>query len=612
MRNIIKISATLILAVLVLNSCEKFLTEEPRTSLPPSGVYGTESGAESAMTGLYYRLAHVHTNHAYATYLGYASKTHIWKGNQTTSDYEQCHYMTLYSAGSQNSTIFNSHYEAVNACNAVIEGVADSPLSEEFKTEIDAEARFIRAFLYFNILRLWGDSPLITEQPSGLEATFVKRTPYQEIVKFIIEEMDYAEKYMRSKEKQDAVNPDGGRCYREAATATKVGVYVWIASMMENTTDQFYDETKEGRSPLNHPVLMSIGLNSAHDAWTAALNEAGKLIDNPASPYALEPDFRNLFRWDPENHPEDYKSCERIIAAQNSNNADIQSNYVTWTLWKHPYGTLSMTGTHSTAGKTRPAGWVWQKWNEIHGNTDFNKRNNAIRDASDDPRLKATYEFGQFVSWDEKNYGKTTTRKYVFPDYTTLTTGTTGNGAYHFFRKYYSPTFNTDGGCADTYILRMADIYLWAAEACAYLDREDDALRYVNAVLKRARESVDDPSSPAVQPADWTAGQFGNKQGLVNAIMMEHLFERHGENQEFYDLRRHGSHWFAENVVIPMNRLINLSCMQTIKDQLYIFGCDTPEDPDFIRTVIILPYPYHELATNMALSDEDQNDFFYR
>lgn len=600
------------MTALVSNSCEKFLTEEPRTSLPPSGVYGTEAGAESAMTGLYQRLSYSNTQHAFSTFLGYASKTHIWKGTQTTSEYEQCHYATLYAASSQNSTIFNSHYIAVNACNAVLEGIKESPLSEEFKTEIEAETRFVRAYTYFNILRLWGDAPLVTEQPSGLEATFVKRTPYQEIVKFIIEEMDYAEKYMRSKEKQDAANPDGGRCYREAATATKVGAYVWIASMMEDTEDQFYDQTKEGRSPLNHPVLKSIGLNTAKDAWEAALKEAEKLIDNPSCPYALEPDFRNLFRWDPENHPEDYRSRERIIVGQNSNTADANNIYVPWTLWKHPYGSKSMTGSHSTAGKTRPAAWVWQKWNEIHGNTKFCSKNSAIRTASDDPRLKATYEFTQAVSWDEKNYGKTTTLKNMFPNYSSLRTGTTGNGSYHFFRKYYSPTFNTDGGCADTYILRMADIYLWAAEACAYLDREEDALRYVNAILKRARESVDAPSSPAVQPADWTPGQFGSKMGLVNAIMMEHLFERHGENQEYFDLRRHGAAWFVENVVFPMNRIIHLSCMEAVLDGLYCFGCDTPSDPDFIRKVMMLPYPHHELVTNMALTEEDQNDFFYQ
>lgn len=612
MKNIITF-IIVILSSILAGSCTKFMVQEPTTALPPSGVFSSEGGAESAMNGLYYKYAAANLNHNYVTYLGYASKTSIWKGNQVGNDYEQCHYMTLYSKGTQNKSLFQNIFQAVTACNTFMDNLAESGLDRTFKLEMEAEARLIRACLYMNLMRLYGDVPIIDHQPTGLESTFVPRNPYQEVFKFIMDDLNFAENFMRGKAAQDAANPNGGRYYKQAATAVKVAAYVWIASMMQDTHDQFYDDTKPGRSPINHPLLNTIGLNKAEDAWQLALDTAKLLIEEPSCPYALEPDFRNLFRWDREKHPEDYRSKERIIVCQNSPTADLQTTVVTWTLWKHPYGTKSMTGSHSSAGKTRPAVWVWQKWHEVHGTKKLQTHNKEFYAANKDPRLPVTYQHTKYISWDEKNYGETTTRGNIFPAYKTITTGT-GIGAYPFFAKYCSPDFNTDGGSADTYIIRMADIYLWAAEACAYLGQTDEAIKYVNEILKRARYSVDDPTYPATDPKDYTADQFKNTQELVDAIMLEHLIERHGEHQEWYELHRHGAQWLIDNVCKPMNEVINYACMTTVKESLYGIagGEESSTDPEFVRKVMALPYPDHELTTNPAIGPNGQNDFFFR
>ena len=613
MKNTIKFIVTALMASALAASCQKFMVQEPTTALPPSGVFSSEGGAESAMNGLYYKYAASNLNHNYVTYLGYASKTSIWKGTQVGNDYEQCHYMTLYSKGTQNLYIFQSLFQAVTVCNTFMDNLAESGLDQNFKVEMEAEARLIRACLYLNLMRLYGDVPVVDHQPTGLESTFVPRNTYQEVFKFILDDLNYAETFMRDKTRQDTVNPQGGRFYKQAATAAKVAAYVWIASMMQDTHDQFYDETKPERSPVNHPLLVTLGLKSAADGWQMALDCAKSLIEEPTSPYGLEPDFRNLFRWDPVEHPEDFTSRERIITCQNSPTADLQATVVTWTLWKHPYGTKSMTGSHSSAGKTRPAVWVWQRWHSVHGTQKLQTHNKEFYAANKDPRLPVTYQHTKYVSWDEKNYGETTTRANTFPAYKTITTGT-GIGAYPFFAKYCSPEFNTDGGAADTYIIRMADIYLWAAEACAYLGDKDNAVKYVNVILKRARESVDNPVSPAKDPADYTVDQFATTQDLVNAIMLEHLIERHGEHQEWYELHRHGAQWLIDNVCKPMNEVINFTCMTDVKESLYGIagGEETSTDPEFVRKVMAIPYPDHELTTNPAIGTDGQNDFFFR
>jgi len=611
MKNIYKLIAFAFVSVLVC-SCSKFLVQEPTTALSPSTVFSNEGGAESAMTGIYYKFAAANLNHNYTTYLGYASGTSIWKGNQTGNDYEQCHNMTLYSKGTQNLYIYQAHYQAITACNTFIDNLLESSLDEDFKVEMQAEARLIRGYLYLNLMRLYGDLPLMEHAPANIDDTFVPRSSYQEVFKFIIDDFNFAEQFMRDKTEQDLINPQGGRFYKEAATAAKVAAYIWIASMMQDTTDQFYDDTKEGRSPVNHPLLVSIGLSKAEDAWQMALDCAKNLIEEPTSPYALEPDFRKLFRWDRDNYPEDYSSKERIIVCQSTPTADLQAVNVTWTLWKHPYGTKSMTGSHSSAGKIRPAAWIWQKWNEVHGNTKVMTHNKEIRAANKDPRLPVTYQHTKYVSWDEKNYGETTTRANIFPAYKTITTGT-GIGAYHFFAKYLSPEFNTDGGAADTYVIRMADIYLWAAEACAYLGQKDKAVEYVNVILTRARQSVDNPAQQAKDPVDYTVDQFATTQDLVNAIMLEHLIERHGEHQEWYEIHRHGAQWLLDNVIKPLNAILDYTCMSDVKETyLYVSGgVKTSEDPTFVRKIMALPFPDHELTTNPKIGPQGQNDFIY-
>lgn len=580
-------------------SCSKFLTEEPATSIMGSNVVSNENNAEAAMTDVYVRLDNVFFNNPLGTYLGNSSKCRVWTGTRKTTQYEQCHYMTLFSTTSDNKNLYSEIYSGVNSCNNILYYLPDSPLSEKFKLEIEGEARFLRALFYFTLTRLYGDVPVVTSPAFEGKDLNIGRTPYQEVYRFILDDLEFAEKNMRSKERQIEVNGNSSRVYNYAVYALRSQVYTWIASYVSSPFDQFFDCTKPGR----YPDFTNCGIDTPEQAWTLALKDAEKVILDVNSPYALEPDYRNLFRWDPINHPEDYVSPERIIVT--SNTPDYGPKYfVLQTLWLHPAETISMTGTQSIAGRTRPARWIWEQWCETYGDTPLNST--GFHTMSSDPRMAATYQAGYCEMWDQNNPGEVIKSSKLFPD------SKSGTSANHYFRKYVSPRYDYNCGDADCYVLRMAEIYLNAAEAAANLGDKDKAVGYVNEVLKRARMSVDDSSTPATEPADWTAGQFSTEEELVDAIMMERIYEMHGENHEWFDTHRKGAKWLVRNVCIPFNESMADSKNSTVRKTMDIYGKETETDVQEVRKALLCAFPDYELRTNTALTPSNQNDFYVR
>ena len=57
--------------------------------------------------------------------------------------------------------------------------------------ELLGEARFLRAFAYFNLIKNWGAVPLRTEE--NLELTDIARSPINEVYEQIIIDLNYAE-----------------------------------------------------------------------------------------------------------------------------------------------------------------------------------------------------------------------------------------------------------------------------------------------------------------------------------------------------------------------------------------------------------------------------------
>ena len=96
------------------------------------------------------------------------------------------------------SSSWNAPYEEIRGANEVIENVAKSTMSTADIENFTAIARLHRARNYFNLVRRYGDVPLIkiVLDPTNEAELFGPRTPRNEVVDFILEDLDYAAAHM--------------------------------------------------------------------------------------------------------------------------------------------------------------------------------------------------------------------------------------------------------------------------------------------------------------------------------------------------------------------------------------------------------------------------------
>ncbi len=177
--------------MLSLGSCD-FLDKEP--TITTSGSYfNNETEAESFLRGVYAILTQpTFYGNQYFYLVGGDDLEHFGGSgrapanaglicnNATTSD--------PYVAG-----LWYTLYSGVNRANVMLENLPNVPgISEKSLKSYTAQARFLRAFYYFNLVQCWGDVPFRTTSTQTVEGLQIARTPKAEIYKFICDEMDAA------------------------------------------------------------------------------------------------------------------------------------------------------------------------------------------------------------------------------------------------------------------------------------------------------------------------------------------------------------------------------------------------------------------------------------
>lgn len=97
-------------------------------------------------------------------------------------------------------------YEHITIANTIIEWIPqiqDVALTEQRRSQIDGEARFMRAICYFNLVRIYGNVPLLTKYVPEItndnidemyDLIYPKQTPIEDVYAQIIEDLDYAQK----------------------------------------------------------------------------------------------------------------------------------------------------------------------------------------------------------------------------------------------------------------------------------------------------------------------------------------------------------------------------------------------------------------------------------
>ena len=95
------------------------------------------------------------------------------------------------------------------------------------------ELRFLRAYFYFELLRAYGDVPLVTTTLTNAQANNISRTPAADIVKFIVEELDAIAPYLPVSYVTEP-GAEIGRATRVACFALKARTLLYAASPLLN------------------------------------------------------------------------------------------------------------------------------------------------------------------------------------------------------------------------------------------------------------------------------------------------------------------------------------------------------------------------------------------
>ncbi len=120
--------------------------------------------------------------------------------------------------------VWNHHYVGIRRVNTILDRIGDSNVNDQVKSRIVAESRFLRALFYFNLVRVFGDVPLVTNRIVTVEDAYeFTRTGANEVYAQIIADLTAAEAAL-----PPDVGSQHGRATRGAAGSLLGKVYLTI------------------------------------------------------------------------------------------------------------------------------------------------------------------------------------------------------------------------------------------------------------------------------------------------------------------------------------------------------------------------------------------------
>lgn len=604
---------------LLLVSCSDFLKEKSTTEIF-DGLYDNEAMLESDIYGLIAKFYKSSGLLGEGTeYLNMSSALIHHGLNQAAGNqkdyYLSCLNYTQYPTSVKNYSFWSWCYGIINASNTLIDNLVDSPVDADYKQEIEAEARFIRDYILFRVLKVWGDCPLKMEAPN-MDNVCEGRDSYYKVYCAIVEDLEEWWPKMRSPQRVNELTPGMSRVNKYAGVALLSNIYTTIGSILTSPDDNFWNSAKEGRSP----DFSSIGVSNALDAYRKALMYAEMLIPesdthNPECTYRLSWKYGDLFNFDPAFHAstpvgsyDAYNNPERIFVLPITKRT--YNSLATYTLPPYPEGTsYNADMTSSSVGRWRPNRFVFQHWCEQYPGEKGEGNAKNIYVSSSDPRLDITMYHTSI--YNEKT--KETTD--IYPSANAVKTAT-ASIALPYFKKYWSRGFAGDYGEADAYLIRLAEMYFNAAEAAAEIGEYDKVYKYMEVIHARARRSVPE-GEPEAESPKWSTGDYSTIDEYRTAIFWERIYELYGEGHEWDETHRHGAQWLIDNVSIPKNDFLKLPEQAKFFSSGYLYprtysaGFEYVTDVETARKGLLYGYPNNEIAYNTSLSQINQNDYFY-
>lgn len=189
---------------LMLTSCTGFLTEKPKTFLTPDDYFNTENQMKAAVNGLYSHLGgifngEIEVGSANYNFIEYMGGYTVRPRSATTQAFMQARTLTVKEDNNAILGLWQYQYIAIENCNSVIAGIqaADEGVaSEETRKKYLGEAYALRAYYYFNLVRLFGPIPYKTVPTTELASAQMPLSSIETVYSGIESDLLTAEELM--------------------------------------------------------------------------------------------------------------------------------------------------------------------------------------------------------------------------------------------------------------------------------------------------------------------------------------------------------------------------------------------------------------------------------
>ena len=520
-------SVLTVLALVGTTSCSDFLDDQKPQGVLDSDMVKEPSNVDNLVISAYAVFTTAEdVNSSFSMWNFDVRSDDAYKGGNGTSDGDVFHQLEIEQGVLTTNWNINDMwvrlYNCISRVNSAISVLETTSDSYQLKDQRLGEMKFLRAYAHFLLKRLYKNIPFIMDANLKQEDyNTLSNTEFNndEGWQQIINDVEYAYGVLPVKQ------TDKGRPSKAAAAAFLTKAYLYKAYRQD-------DPSSNQVTSINREDLLKVIEYSNPDIYSAG-------------GFELEADFHNNFR--PETQYEN--GVESIWAMQYSINDGTKNGNLNWS-----YGLIVPNIPGVTDGGCdfyKPSQNLVNAYRtDADGHPFIDTFNNKDYDLTQDadPRLFLTvgltglpYEFNSKYMMDASSTWSRSNGLYGY--YVTLKQNVDPDCGYMVKGSWWGTPMNR-------IVFRYADVLLERAEAYAQLNETSEAIKLVNKIRLRAKQSTgmiaNYPSDYGVKFNISTYNGSYSQEDALKIVKMERRLEMGMESERFFDLVRWGE---AEKVL---------------------------------------------------------------
>lgn len=207
------------LTALSFAGCDDFIAPNPTDVLAPENFYASRADAISAVNSVYSQTQWVYFYYWYQSDV--ASDDILASANFGPDGHQLASYTFDPTLWSINEVWLNG-YVTINRANIVLDRVPPIVMDITERNRVLGEAHYLRALMYWELVRMFGDVPLLEHEAKSVADARIPRAPAAQIYSLIVSDLQTAIKDLPA----SYSGPDLGRATSGAATALLAKVYL--------------------------------------------------------------------------------------------------------------------------------------------------------------------------------------------------------------------------------------------------------------------------------------------------------------------------------------------------------------------------------------------------